>query len=158
MFKERKRDGTVVVTGKPITPLDSYPVGAIYMSVVNTDPGTIFGGTWARFANGRVIVGVDEDGVGRELIVIGDDISQIGGGFVAHGGMRDEEAFLGFGVHRIDKWFADTGRVSTAETAETKQTYYSSQNGSSQSMFSPLVLATTIFRSSIVQFLLCVMK
>ena len=28
--------------------LDAYPVGSIYMSVNATDPGTLFGGTWAR--------------------------------------------------------------------------------------------------------------
>lgn len=105
-----------------------------------------------------VIIGVDEDSVWRELIVVGNDISQVGGGLVAHGGVREEEALLGFGVHRIDKWFADTRTVSTAETAEIRQAYYSSQKGSSQSMFSSLVLATTIFRSSTVQFLLCVIK
>ena len=25
-----------------------YPVGAIYLSTVSTDPGTLFGGTWSR--------------------------------------------------------------------------------------------------------------
>ena len=36
-----------------------YPIGSIYMSVNSTNPGTIFGGTWERFANGQVLVGVD---------------------------------------------------------------------------------------------------
>lgn len=35
-----------------------YPVGSIYMSVNNTDPGTIFGGTWKRFAEGKTLIGV----------------------------------------------------------------------------------------------------
>jgi hypothetical protein len=37
-----------------------YPVGAIYQSTNNTNPSTLMGGTWERFGNGRVLVGVDE--------------------------------------------------------------------------------------------------
>ena len=36
-----------------------YPVGAIYMSTVNTNPGTFLGGTWVAWGAGRVPVGVD---------------------------------------------------------------------------------------------------
>lgn len=36
-----------------------YPVGSIYMSVNSTNPSTFFGGTWVRWGNGRVPVGVD---------------------------------------------------------------------------------------------------
>ena len=36
-----------------------YPVGSIYMSVNNIDPGTLFGGTWVPWGSGRVPVGVD---------------------------------------------------------------------------------------------------
>ena len=39
--------------------LSAYPVGSIYLSVNNTNPGTLFGGTWVRWGNGRVPVGVD---------------------------------------------------------------------------------------------------
>lgn len=42
-----------------MTPLDVYPVGSIYMSVNNTNPGTLFGGTWVAWGAGRVPVGVD---------------------------------------------------------------------------------------------------
>lgn len=35
------------------------PVGSIYESVVSTDPGTLFGGTWAALGPGRVLVGID---------------------------------------------------------------------------------------------------
>lgn len=37
-----------------------YPVGAIYQSTVATDPATFMGGSWQRFGQGRVLVGVDE--------------------------------------------------------------------------------------------------
>ncbi len=36
-----------------------YPVGAIYMSVNNTNPGTLFGGTWVAWGSGKVPVGVN---------------------------------------------------------------------------------------------------
>ena len=37
-----------------------YPVGSIYMSVTDANPSTFIGGTWERWGNGRVPVGVDE--------------------------------------------------------------------------------------------------
>ena len=36
-----------------------YPVGSIYMSVNNVNPGTIFGGTWVAWGTGKVPVGID---------------------------------------------------------------------------------------------------
>lgn len=36
-----------------------HPVGSIYMSTSSTSPQTTFGGTWVRWGNGRVPVGVD---------------------------------------------------------------------------------------------------
>lgn len=33
----------------------TYPVGAIYISVVNTSPASLFGGTWAKFAEGYTL-------------------------------------------------------------------------------------------------------
>lgn len=38
-----------------------YPIGAIYISVISTNPTTLFGGTWERFANGRTLIGVSEN-------------------------------------------------------------------------------------------------
>ena len=35
-----------------------YPVGALYVSTLSTNPGTLLGrGTWAAFGSGRVMVG-----------------------------------------------------------------------------------------------------
>lgn len=38
----------------------TYPVGSIYMSVSSTNPSTLFGGTWIRWGNGKVPVGISE--------------------------------------------------------------------------------------------------
>ena len=44
---------------KQPTLLDIYPVGSIYLSVNNTNPGSLFGGTWVEWGSGRVPVGVN---------------------------------------------------------------------------------------------------
>lgn len=36
-----------------------YPVGSIYMSVINVNPSSLFGGSWEVWGSGRVPVGVD---------------------------------------------------------------------------------------------------
>ena len=36
-----------------------YPVGSIYMSVNNTNPTSLFGGTWVAWGSGRVPIGVN---------------------------------------------------------------------------------------------------
>ena len=38
-----------------------YPIGSIYMSVNDTNPADFLGGTWERWGQGRVPVGVDEN-------------------------------------------------------------------------------------------------
>lgn len=38
-----------------------YPVGSIYQSTNATNPSTFMGGTWTRFGQGRVLVGVSEN-------------------------------------------------------------------------------------------------
>lgn len=35
----------------------TYPIGSIYMSVNKTDPGTLFGGKWAKLPAGRCLIG-----------------------------------------------------------------------------------------------------
>lgn len=40
-----------------------YPVGAIYMSTVDTSPETFLGGTWKRYGSGRTLVSVDANDV-----------------------------------------------------------------------------------------------
>lgn len=38
-----------------------YPIGSIYISINDTNPATLFGGTWQQFGKGRTLVGVDEN-------------------------------------------------------------------------------------------------
>jgi hypothetical protein len=41
-------------------PLDAWPVGSVFISVVSTNPATLLGGgTWVAFGAGRVLVGLD---------------------------------------------------------------------------------------------------
>jgi microcystin-dependent protein len=62
-----------VVTGSSVSPLDVMPVGYIYMSVVQTNPSSLFGGSWSRIGQGRVLVG--QDGSQTEF----DTVEETGG-------------------------------------------------------------------------------
>lgn len=44
----------------PVEPVNVFPVGAVYLSVVDTSPAIWFGGTWERIAQGRCLVGLNE--------------------------------------------------------------------------------------------------
>lgn len=46
--------------------LDVYPVGSIYMSVVSTDPGTLFGGTWEQLKDRFLLAAGDTYSAGNE--------------------------------------------------------------------------------------------
>lgn len=47
------------VNNEKMYPHPYYPVGSIYLSVVNTNPSKWFGGTWELISQGRTLVGVD---------------------------------------------------------------------------------------------------
>ena len=53
------------------TLLDIYPVGAVYISVNNTNPSSLFGGTWESIGAGRVLQGADSSHIGGTTINAG---------------------------------------------------------------------------------------
>lgn len=55
-------DGELYLNSKRLIDV-FYPVGVIYESTSSTSPATIMGGTWERFGNGKVTVGVSENEV-----------------------------------------------------------------------------------------------
>lgn len=55
---DTKFTGNFMINNKTIFDL-IYPVGSIYISVSNTDPGNLFGKTWVAWSVGRVPVGVN---------------------------------------------------------------------------------------------------
>lgn len=51
--------GVFAINGKQLLDI-FYPIGTIYESAKPDNPSTFMGGTWSRFGNGKVLVGVDE--------------------------------------------------------------------------------------------------
>lgn len=55
-------DGVQGIQGEQGDPGEAFPVGSIFIAAVATNPATLLGyGTWAAFAAGRVLVGIDAD-------------------------------------------------------------------------------------------------
>lgn len=57
------------------TTFDSiYPIGSVYISLTDKNPGTYLKGTWEQFAQGRTLVGVGEgsDGTNTQSFTVGD--------------------------------------------------------------------------------------
>ena len=71
-----------------------YPIGSVYTSVVSTDPSNLFGGNWAAFGEGRMLLGAgggytagDTDGSATHTLTAAESglpshsHTQRGGGF-----------------------------------------------------------------------------
>ena len=74
-----------------IYPCPFFPVGSIYISVVNTNPSKWFGGKWEAFGAGRTLVGVDPNDTDFKTV-------QKTGGEKAHILTKSEIPHLGSGV------------------------------------------------------------
>lgn len=51
-----------------IYPNPHFPVGSIYLSVLDTNPSKWFGGTWEQIAKGRTLVGVDTNDTDFDIV------------------------------------------------------------------------------------------
>lgn len=60
-LNETNINGELKLNNKDIFSL-IYPVGSIYLSVKNINPGSLFGGTWVSWGSGRVPVGMGSNG------------------------------------------------------------------------------------------------
>jgi len=60
-----------------------YPIGSIYMSVLSTDPGTLFGGTWEALAEGRTLIGAGS-GAGLTARTAGTELGAEDAVLVSH--------------------------------------------------------------------------
>ena len=121
-----------------ITPKDIYnlyPIGSIYMSVVNINPSEYFGGTWERFGEGRTIVSVDSSqsdfntsmkigGEKAHVLTINEMPSHNHNIIRSDGGVANE---LGWGSNQ---W--DTGYISTSGTNKKNASQRITHTGGSQ--------------------------
>ena len=78
------------------TTLDSiYPIGSVYISLTDTNPGTYLKGTWEQFAQGRTLVGVGKgsDGTNTQTFGVNDT-----GGEYKHLLTKKELSFIDYGA------------------------------------------------------------
>lgn len=71
MFKATDEDKTVTVLDSENFLNKLYPVGAIYLTWNDNNPGNFLGGTWVRMAEGRALFGIgystDKDGLKAQV-------------------------------------------------------------------------------------------
>lgn len=78
------------------TTLDSiYPVGSVYISLTDTNPGTYLKGTWEQFAQGRTLVGVGSGSDGSNTQTF--DVNDTGGEY-KHLLTKKELSFIDYGA------------------------------------------------------------
>ena len=93
--------------------LDLFPIGAIYLTAGNTNPGTFLGGTWAQIAQGRTLIGVGT--LGTHTYAAGDT-----GGAAA----------VTLGINEIPGH--NHGGWTAGQSADHSHTGYTGTNGSHQ--------------------------
>ena len=72
-----------------------YPVGSVYITYNNVNPGTFLGGTWERFGQGRTLVG---EGTGNDGSTSMSFTANDTGGKYIHSLLRDEIGYIYYGA------------------------------------------------------------
>ena len=72
-----------------------YPVGSVYITYNNVNPGTFLGGTWERFGQGRTLVG---EGTGNDGSTSMSFTANSTGGEYIHSLLRDEIGYIYYGA------------------------------------------------------------
>ena len=72
-----------------------YPVGSVYITYNNVNPGTFLGGTWERFGQGRTLVG---EGTGNDGSTSMSFTANASGGEYIHSLLRDEIGYIYYGA------------------------------------------------------------
>lgn len=117
----------------PLLTLDTiYPVGSIYMSVNNTDPSTLFGGTWVQIKDTFLLAAGDTYAGGATGGEATHTLTAAESGVPAHGhGFTQPKVTIGAHQHTPYTGSTTTDYFVTTEESganNTKVTYSSSGN------------------------------
>lgn len=72
-----------------------YPVGSVYITYNNVNPGTFLGGTWERFGQGRTLIG---EGTGNDGSTSMSFTANSTGGLYNHSMVRDDIGYIYYGA------------------------------------------------------------
>ena len=72
-----------------------YPVGAVYITYNNNNPGKFLGGTWVRFGEGRTLIG---EGTGNDGSTSMSFTANSTGGIYNHSMVRDDIGYIYYGA------------------------------------------------------------
>lgn len=72
-----------------------YPVGSVYITYNNVNPGTFLGGTWVQFGQGRTLIG---QGTGNDGSTSMSFTANSTGGLYNHSMVRDDIGYIYYGA------------------------------------------------------------
>ena len=121
--------GVISVKGGEIEidKLTSYPVGSIYQTVSETSPAALFGGSWARIALNRVLMGTNQ--LSKVGFTVEAGLPNITGTFVA-------SAFTDSGIEATGAFYAAS--LSKTKTSTSYSTFQEKGLGFDASRSNPI--------------------